>query len=84
MQEIDAAKFDALVDDVAFRRHLVKVEKPRERHGDCYPTKFGSVGKIRVKKSLGNKIYLWQEDKVLRKLIAAFGVDVAKFMFVAG
>ena len=84
LQEIDAAKFDALVDDVAFRRHLVKVEKPRERHGDCYPTKFGSEGKIRVKKSLGNKVYLWQEDKVLRKLIAAFGIDVAKFMFVAG
>ena len=25
-----------------------------------------------------------QKDKVLRKLIAAFGVDVGKFMFVAG
>ena len=84
LQEIDAAKYDELANDAAFRRHLVKVEKPRERHGDCYPTKFGAEGKIRVKKSLGNKVYLWQEDKVLRKLIAAFGVDVAKFMFVAG
>ena len=84
LQEIDAAKFDALADDAAFKKHLVKVLKPREKHGDCYTTKFGADGKIRVKKSLGNKIYLWQEDKVLRKLIAAFGVDVTKFMFVAG
>ena len=84
LQEIDAAKFDALADDVAFRRHLVKVEKPRERHGDCYPAKFGAEGKVRVKKSLGGRIYLWDESKALRKLIAAFGVDAAKFMFVAG
>ena len=37
---------------------------------------------MRIKKSLGNKVYLWQEDKILRKIIAAFGVDVSKFMFV--
>lgn len=84
LQEIDAAKFDELAGDTAFKRHLVKIQKPKEKHPDCYPIKFGADGKIRVKKSLGNKVYLWQEDKVLRKLITAFGVDVAKFMFVAG
>ena len=39
-------------------------------------------GKVKIKKSPGNKVYLWQEDKALRKIIAAFGVDVSKFMFV--
>ncbi len=84
LQEIDAAKYDELADDAAFKKHLVKIQKPKEKHPDCYPTKFGADGKIRVKKSLGGKIYLWREDMVLRKLIAAFGVDVGKFMFVAG
>ncbi len=83
LQEIDAAKFDAIVDDITFKKHLVKVQKPKEKHPDCYPTKFGVDGKIRIRKSIGNKLYLWQEDKVLRKLISAFEVDVAKFMFVA-
>ena len=84
LQEVDAAKYDELADNALFKKHLVKIQKPKEKHPDCYPIKFGSDGKIRVKKSLGNKVYLWQEDKVLRKLIAAFGVDVTKFMFVAG
>lgn len=84
LQEVDAAKFDELADTTPFSKFLVRVMKPRERHSDCYTTKFGVEGKVRVKKSLGNKVYLWQEDKVLRKLIAAFGVDVSKFMFVAG
>ena len=39
-------------------------------------------GTIRIKSSLGNKVYLWQEDKNLRKIIDAFGIDVSKFMFV--
>ena len=84
LQELNAAKFDELADEPAFSRHLVKVLRPREKHGDCYTTKFGANGSIRIKKSLGNKVYLYQEDKVLRRLIAAFGVDVSRFMFVAG
>ena len=84
LQEVNAAKYDELAGDVAFKKHLIKIQKPKEKHPDCYPTKFGMDGKIRIKKSLGGKIYLWREDMVLRKLIAAFGVDVAKFMFVAG
>ena len=83
LQEIDATKFDVLVEEATFRKHLVKIAKPKEKHPDCYATKFGAEGKVRVKKSLGNKVYLWQEDKALRKMIAAFGVDVSKFMFVA-
>lgn len=83
LQEIDAAKFDELADQAQFKKHLVKIAKPKERHPECYATKFGTEGNIRIKKSLGNKVYLWQEDKVLRKIIAAFGVDVSKFMFVA-
>lgn len=82
LQEIDAAKFDELAGQTPFRKHLVKIAKPKERHPECYPAKFGTGGGIRIKKSLGNKVYLWQEDKVLRKIIAAFGVDVSKFMFV--
>ena len=84
LQEIDAAKFDELAEKKEFGKHLIKVIKPRERHPDCYKEKFGADGKVRIKKSLGNKMYLWREDMVLRKIIAAFGVDVEKFMFVAG
>ena len=82
LQEIDASKFDELVGLPLYKKHLIKIAKPKERHPECYPTKFGTEGNIRIKKSLGNKVYLWQEDKVLRKIIAAFGVDVSKFMFV--
>ena len=83
LQEIDASKFDELAGQAQFKKCLIKIAKPKERHPECYPTKFGTEGNIRIKKSLGNKVYLWQEDKVLRKIIAAFGVDVSKFMFVA-
>ena len=38
-----------------FKKHLVTIQKPREKHPECYPTKFGSDGKVRIKKSLGNK-----------------------------
>ena len=82
LQEIDAAKFDELADQAQFKKHLVKIAKPKERHPECYATKFGTEGNIRIKKSLGNKVYLWQEDKALRKMITAFGVDVSKFMLV--
>ena len=82
LQEINAAKFDELAAQKEFRRHLITIQKPRERHSDCYTTRFGLEGKVRIKKSLGGKLYLWREDMVLRKIIAAFGVDVSKFMFV--
>ena len=82
LQEINAAKFDELAEQKEFSKVLIKIAKPKEKHPDCYPTKFGAEGKIRIKSSLGNKVYLWQEDKNLRKIIAAFGVDVLKFMFV--
>ncbi|MBQ7190638.1 MAG: ATP-binding protein [Kiritimatiellae bacterium] len=84
LQEIDAAKFDELAGRKEFLKQLIRIRKPKEKHPECYPVKFGAEGKVRIKKSLGNKVYLWQEDKVLRKIIAAFGVDVSKFMFVAG
>ena len=83
LQEIDAAKFDALAGQKEFKKYLVTIHKPKEKHPECYPAKFGAEGKVKIKKSLGNKVYLWQEDKALRKIIAAFGVDVTKFMFVA-
>ncbi len=83
LQEINAAKFDELGGMKEFKKQLVTIQKAREKHPDCYSTKFGADGKIRIKKSLGNKVNLWQEDKALRKIIAAFGVDVTKFMFVA-
>lgn len=84
LQEVNAAKFDELVDIKPFSKYLIRVLKPRERHGECYPGGFGSEHKIRIKKSLGNKLFLWQEEKALRQMIVAFGVDVRKFMFVAG
>lgn len=84
LQEIDAAKFDELAAQAEYKKHLVVIRKPKEKHPECYPVKFGTGGKVRVKKSLGNKMYLWREDMALRKMIAAFGVDVSKFMFVAG
>lgn len=83
LQELDAAKFDALAGLTEYKKQLVTIQKAREKHPDCYPTKFGADGKIRIKKSLGNKAYLWRDDMALRKIIAAFGVDVGKFMFVA-
>lgn len=83
LQELDAGKFDTLAVS-ELKRYFVIIQKPRERHTDCFSTRFGSQGNIRVKKSLGNKAYLWKLDMPLRRIIAAFGVDVAKFMFVAG
>ena len=83
LQEIDAAKFDELATQAEYKKQLIIIQKPKEKHSDCYPAKFGARGKVRVKKSLGNKMYLWREDMALRKIIAAFGVDVSKFMFVA-
>ena len=83
LQEINAAKFDELAAQAEFKKRLVTIQKAREKHPDCYPTKFGADGKVRVKKSLGGKLYLWREDMALRKIIAAFDVDVSKFMFVA-
>ena len=83
LQEINPAKFDELAGQKEFAKQLIVISKPRERPRGCYSTKFGADGKIRVKSSLGNKVYLWDESKALRKLIAAFGVDVSKFAFVA-
>lgn len=77
-----AAKFDELAVQKEFKKYLVAIQKPKEKHPECYPAKFGAEGKVKIKKSLGNKVYLWQEDKALRKMITAFGVDVSKFMFV--
>ena len=83
LQTLNAAKFDELATLPDFKRHLVKVMKPREKHPDCFPLKLGAAGAIRVKKSLGNKVYLYQADKVLCKLIDAFGAGDSKFMFTA-
>ena len=83
LQEINPVKFDELAEKQEFRRNLITIQRPKEKHSDCYTQKFGAKGKIRIKKSLGNKVNLWQEDKAVRKIIAAFGVDVSKFMFVA-
>lgn len=83
LQEINPAKFDELAGQKEFAKQLIVTQKPKEKHGDCYATKFGAGGKIRIKASLGNKVYLWDETKALRKLIAAFGVEVSKFAFVA-
>ena len=82
LQEINAAKFDELAGQKEFKKYLVTIQKPKEKHPECYAAKLGGEGKVKIKKSLGNKVYLWQEDKALRKIIAAFGVDVSKFMFV--
>ena len=81
---VPRVKFDELAAQAEFKKQLITIQKPKEKHPDCYPAKFGAEGKVRIKKSLGNKAYLWREDMALRKIIAAFGVDVSKFMFVAG
>jgi hypothetical protein len=83
LQEINPAKFDELAEEQDFRKNLITIQRPKEKHPECYTQKFGAKGKVRIKKSLGNKVNLWQEDKVVRKIISAFGVDVSKFMFVA-
>lgn len=82
IQGIVPAKFDELAESKEFSRTLVKVSKPREKHPDCFAGRFGADGKIRVKKSIGNKVYLWNEGLFLRKFVAACGVDIGKFMFV--
>lgn len=83
LQEINPVKFDELAEERDFRKNLITIQRPKEKHPECYTQKFGAEGKVRIKKSLGNKVNLWQEDKAVRKIIAAFGVDVSKFMFVA-
>ena len=39
LQEIDAAKFDALAVQKEFKKYLVAIQKPKEKHPECYPKK---------------------------------------------
>ena len=39
LQEIDAAKFDALAGQKEFKKYLVAIQKPKEKHPECYPKK---------------------------------------------
>ena len=83
LQELTPATFDELAGKKEFAKQLIVTQKPKEKHGDCYATKFGADGKIRIKKSLGNKVYLVNSDSKLLKIIAAFGVDLSQFSFTA-
>lgn len=83
MQEVNPAAFDQMAEEKTFRRHLVKVLKPRERHSDCFTEKFGTEGKVRIKTSLGNKTYLYREDYILRKMLSFAQIDASRFMFTA-
>lgn len=83
VQEVNSVAFDQMAERAEFSRHLITIQKPREKHSDCFTEKFGSQGNIRIKASLGNKAYLWREDYALRKILAFAEIDVSRFLFTA-
>lgn len=73
LNELDAAKFDALPDMDFFKRYFVRVQ-PRKKYSDYYTTKFGSASDVRAEKK-GGKVYFTNKDYVVHRLLAHFGIE---------
>lgn len=78
LNELDAAKFDALPADGYFRKFFVD-PLPRARLSgySTAPHKYGTSGKIRAKE-LGGKAYFANPDYAVHRLLTLFGVDKAR------
>lgn len=73
LNELSPASFDSLPDDEP------KWFKRGKRCTGCYPEKFGTGNDVRASE-MSNKVYLWNENYFLRKLMSACGVDASRFM----
>ena len=73
LMALDPAKFDALPDQPMFRRFFVRAV-PHKKYPDCYVTKFGSEGSVRVKE-IASKSYFYMPNYVVYNLLRHFGID---------
>ena len=80
LNEIDAAKFDGLPDDEFFCKWFKREEpklpgqKRAKKCTGCYPDKLGSKPDVRAVEVSG-KAYFCDEDKIVHRLLAHFGID---------
>lgn len=80
LNEIDAAKFDGLPDDEFFAKWFKREEpkapgqKRAKKCTGCYPDKLGSKPDVRAVEVSG-KAYFCDEDKIVHRLLAHFGID---------
>lgn len=80
LNEIDAAKFDCLPDDNFFAKWFKREEpklpgqKRAKKCTGCYPDKLGSKPDVRAIEVSG-KAYFCDEDKIVHRLLAHFGID---------
>ena len=80
LNEIDAAKFDCLPDDEFFAKWFKREEpklpgqKRAKKCTGCYPDKLGSKPDVRALEVSG-KAYFCDEDKIVHRLLAHFGID---------
>ena len=80
LNEIDAVKFDDLPDDEFFAKWFKREEPklPGQRRAKkctgCYPDKLGSKPDVRAMEVSG-KAYFCDEDKIVHRLLAHFGID---------
>ena len=72
LQELDAAKFDALPTDADLKKYFV-VAAPHKKYPGFASTRFGSALNIRAKE-LSGKVYFTNGDYAVAKLLAKFGI----------
>ena len=73
LNELSPASFDSLPESEP------KWFKKGKRCTGCYGDKFGTANDVRAVE-MSNKVYLWNENYFLRKLMSACGVDASRFM----
>ena len=81
LQSLDAAKFDALPDDAFFKKFFIR-QVPRTRCTGCYGAKFGSAPDVRAKE-VANKVYFYNPNYVVKKLLVHFGISAERVMIRA-
>lgn len=73
LNELDAAKFDALPEADYFRKFFVAVQ-PRRKYPGYFKTVLGSAANVRAKE-VPNKTYFINPAYVVQRLLAHFGVE---------
>lgn len=83
LNEIDATKFDELPDDEFFAKWFKREEpklpgqKRAKKCTGCYPDKLGSKPDVRAVE-VPSKVYFCDEDKIVHRLLAHFGIDASR------
>ena len=85
LNKMDAAKFDDLPDDEFFGKWF-KREEPKQpgqkrtkKCMGCYRDKFGSKPDVRAVEVPG-KVFFYDEDKIVHRLLSHLGVEVSRIM----